>query len=303
MKEFSKYVKQWQEVSIKLNEAMQKDDFEVADKLIKESTELYEKYKSASQLPKRNKGKSFGELSYMLETQIQGKDKEVIKECADYIKNDPNLLYQFKFIDSLKNYSCNGNAMEYVNEALSMAKEKINKKTLNESVDKFSNFLAMKEIGNKRINEEDVRFYRNCKRLMTENKKMGNLSEYTNTINEVAGYIEKHKKMTDTRSIDELTESLTNKIAKLSEESQSLVKDIIDFKNPMVEERQKNVFNRFRNECLEQIKSLMETTTDSAELSGLESLKENLEHQTFCKETIVKDVAKLLEVRDILLEK
>jgi hypothetical protein len=303
MKEFSKYVKQWQDTSIKLNEAMQKDDFKTADKLIKESVDLYNKYKSASQLPEQNKDKSFGELNYMLETQLHTKDKEIIKECMDYVKNDPNLLYQFRFIDSLRNYSCNGNAKDYVNEALNMAKENIDKKTLKESVKKFSSFLALKEIGNETIKEEDVRFYKNCNKLISENKKMGNLSDYTNTLNEVAEYVEKHKKNPNLQDVDKLTEDLSQKIANLSEESQSLVKDIIDFKNPMVEENQKKVFNRFKNECLDQINVLKETITDQTELNGLESLKEDIEKRIYCKETIVKDLATLLEIRDILLEK
>ena len=41
MKEYNKYVRKWQEVSIKLNEAMQKDDFELADKLMSESVDTY----------------------------------------------------------------------------------------------------------------------------------------------------------------------------------------------------------------------------------------------------------------------
>lgn len=304
MKEFSKYVKQWQDTSIKLNEAMQKDDFKTADKLIKESLDLYNKYKSASQLPKQNKNKSFGELNYMLECSLpKMKDKKIIKECMDYVKNDPNLLYQFRFIDSLRNYSCNGNASDYVNEALNMAKENIDKKTLKESVKNFSNFLALKEIGNETINEEEARFYKNCNKLITENKKMGNLSDYTNTLNEVAEYVERHKKSTNTQDLNKLTEDLTKKMAKLSEESQSLVKDIIDFKSPMVEDRQKKVFNRFKNECLEQIDTLKETITDPTELNNLDSLKEGIEKKIYCKETIVKDIATLLEIRDILLDK
>jgi archaellum component FlaC len=190
-----------------------------------------------------------------------------------------------------------------VNEALNMAKENIDKKTLKESVKKFSSFLALKEIGNETIKEEDVRFYKNCNKLISENKKMGNLSDYTNTLNEVAEYVEKHKKNPNLQDVDKLTEDLSQKIANLSEESQSLVKDIIDFKNPMVEENQKKVFNRFKNECLDQINVLKETITDQTELNGLESLKEDIEKRIYCKETIVKDLATLLEIRDILLEK
>ena len=45
MKEYNKYVKKWQDLTIQMNEAMQKDDFELADRLLKESNEAYNRYK------------------------------------------------------------------------------------------------------------------------------------------------------------------------------------------------------------------------------------------------------------------
>ena len=71
----------------------------------------------------------------------------------------------------------------------------------------------------------------------------------------------------------------------------------------MVEERHQKVFNRFKNECLEQIKTLKETISDKGELEGLERLEEDIEKRTYCKETVISDLAKLLEVRDILLDR
>lgn len=297
-KKYEEYVGQWQRNAIKINEAMQKGDFELTDKLMKESADLYEKFKAISMLPEQYKGMSFGELNHIVENQLLD-NKEVLDECIKQIKGDSNLLSQFRFINSLRNYNCEGKAVEYVTEALNMAIEKIDRKTIKESTEKFSEVLADNDVENVKINEDEVKFYKNCAKLLSERKKMSNLSDYTNTLNEVADYVEKHKR----ENIDEMVQKLSDKMSQLTEDSRELVKDIINFKAPMVEERHKKILDKFKNECLSGIKKLKEETTDPKELQKLDGIKEMIESKEYCKETIVEDLAKMLEIRDILLEK
>lgn len=297
-KKYEEYVGQWQRNAIKINEAMQKGDFELTDKLMKESADLYEKFKALSLLPEQYKGMSFGELNHIVENQLLD-NKEVLDECIKQIKGDSNLLSQFRFINSLRNYNCEGKAVEYVTEALNMAIEKIDRKTIKESTEKFSEVLVDNDVENVKINEDEVKFYKNCAKLLSERKKMSNLSDYTNTLNEVADYVEKHKR----ENIDEMVQKLSDKMSQLTEDSRELVKDIINFKAPMVEERHKKILDKFKNECLSGIKKLKEETTDPKELQKLDGIKEMIESKEYCKETIVEDLAKMLEIRDILLEK
>ena len=297
-KKYEEYVGQWQRNAIRINEAMQKGDFELTDKLMKESADLYEKFKAISMLPEQYKGMSFGELNHIVENQLLD-NKEVLDECIKQIKGDSNLLSQFRFINSLRNYNCEGKAVEYVTEALNMAIEKINRKTIKESTEKFSEVLVDNDVENVKINEDEVKFYKNCAKLLSERKKMSNLSDYTNTLNEVADYVEKHKR----ENIDEMVQKLSDKMSQLTEDSRELVKDIINFKAPMVEERHKKILDKFKNECLSGIKKLKEETTDPKELQKLDGIKEMIESKEYCKETIVEDLAKMLEIRDILLEK
>lgn len=297
-KKYEEYVGQWQRNAIKINEAMQKGDFELTDKLMKESADIYEKFKAISMLPEQYKGMSFGELNHIVENQLLD-NKEVLDECIKQIKGDSNLLSQFRFINSLRNYNCEGKAVEYVTEALNMAIEKIDRKTIKESTEKFSEVLVDNDVENVKINEDEVKFYKNCAKLLSERKKMSNLSDYTNTLNEVADYVEKHKK----ENIDEMVQKLSDKMSQLTEDSRELVKDIINFKAPMVEERHKKILDKFKNECLSGIKKLKEETTDPKELQKLDGIKEMIESKEYCKETIVEDLAKMLEIRDILLEK
>ena len=242
MKEYNKYVKKWQDLTIQMNEAMQKDDFELADRLLKESNEAYNRYKECSSIPDANRSMSFGELNYMLENELPNlfsKNKAALKECTKLIKEDKNLLSQFKFIDSLRKYNCNGNAKEYVNESLSLVKNSIDKKTLKESMDKFALLLAKYEIGGQTINEDISRYFKDCEKVLVEDKKLSNLTEYTNAINSIADYIESHKSpiAENKKSIEAMSEDLEKKMANLTEEEQSLVKDIIDFKQPKVEQK------------------------------------------------------------------
>jgi len=297
-KKYEEYVGQWQRNAIKINEAMQKGDFELTDKLMKESADIYEKFKAISMLPEQYKGMSFGELNHIVENQLLD-NKEVLDECIKQIKGDSNLLSQFRFINSLRNYNCEGKAVEYVTEALNMAIEKIDRKTIKESTEKFSEVLVDNDVENVKINEDEVKFYKNCAKLLSERKKMSNLSDYTNTLNEVADYVEKHKR----ENIDEMVQKLSDKMSQLTEDSRELVKDIINFKAPMVEERHKKILDKFKNECLSGIKKLKEETTDPKELQKLDGIKEMIESKEYCKETIVEDLAKMLEIRDILLEK
>ena len=63
--------------------------------------------------------------------------------------------------------------------------------------------------------------------------------------------------------------------------------------------KKEKLFNKFKNECIEKINSMLKEDSENKELIGL---KKQLEEQKFNKESIVKDIAKLLEIRDILMD-
>lgn len=307
MKEYNKYVKKWQNLAIQMNEAMQKDDFDLADKLLEQSTKAYNKYKKCSGYPASNRQKTFGELNFMLESELPKlfmKNKEALKECTKLMKEDKNLRGAFRLIDALRNYNCDGDSHQYVKESIELAANEINRKTFRESVEKLADLLSKHEIGGYEIDEATVKYFKDCERVLFEEKKLTNLTEYTNAINSIASYVESNKKpMLESKTvIDTLTEELEKKMANLTEEEKTLVQDIIDFKKPMVDARQEQLFNRFKNECLRTVDSLMSEANDE-EIEGLNSIKEQLENKTYCKETIVQDIANLLEIRDVLTEK
>ena len=66
------------------------------------------------------------------------------------------------------------------------------------------------------------------------------------------------------------------------------------------EQRKEKLFNKFKNECITKVNEMIKEDSNNVEL---ESLKKQLEEQKFNKDSIVQDIAKLLEIRDILLDK
>lgn len=306
--QYKKYIRQWQDICVKMNEAMQKDDFKACDGLLKESVDVYNHYKKCVSYPQGNRQMSFGELNYMFEESLPKlfvRNKAALKECTNLIKEDKNLLSQFKFIDSLRNYDCDGDARAYVTESLELASKDVNRKTMRESVNKLADMLAKYEIGGMEIDENAKKFYKDCEKVITEQKKINNLREYTNAVNSITNYIEnKQEQVKESENAKKvMAEELEKRIPNLSEADQSLVQDIIDFKKPMVEARQEKVFNKFKNECLDMVRKLQEASNNPNDLEGLNMIKEQLENKVFNKATIVEDIAKFLEIRDVLNEK
>lgn len=307
MKEYNKYVRKWQDIAIKMNEAMQKDDFKLADELMSESVEAYNRYKELCSYKGSNREMSFGELNQMFESAMPTlfkENKKALGECARLIKEDSNLRSAFRFIDALRKYNCDGDANSYVNECLSLASSGIDKKSFKESVEKLADKLALYEVGGYKIDEDESKYFKACDKVLCEDKKLSNMTEFTNSMNSISSYIEEHKApiRESIKSMDVMVEELGKKIANMSEEEQSLVQDIIDFKAPMVEDRQRRLLEKLKGECLGIIGGLIEgANTD--ELSGLNAIKEQIEKKDYCKETIVLDIANLLEIRDVLMEK
>jgi hypothetical protein len=79
----------------------------------------------------------------------------------------------------------------------------------------------------------------------------------------------------------------------------SFVQQITDWRSPIAEQIKEKLFNKFKNECIDKINEMLKEDKDNVELKGL---SDQINEMSFNKDTIVKDIAKLLEIRDILLD-
>jgi hypothetical protein len=114
--------------------------------------------------------------------------------------------------------------------------------------------------------------------------------------------MDKHKNDLVKESVDPdklMKEFKENLKDTLTESEMSFVKQITDWRSPIAEQRKEKLFNKFKNECIDKINEMLKEDAENAELKGL---NDQINEMKYNKETIVTDIAKLLEIRDILLD-
>ena len=110
----------------------------------------------------------------------------------------------------------------------------------------------------------------------------------------------KSDKVKDGKNPDEMIREFEEKLKdNLNESEISFVQQITDFRTPIAEQRKEKLFNKFKNECINKINEMLKEDAENVELKGL---SDQINEMSFNKETIVKDIAKLLEIRDILMD-
>ena len=118
----------------------------------------------------------------------------------------------------------------------------------------------------------------------------------------VCQYMENHKNdvIKENKNIDDLISEFEDKMkTNLNESEMSFVQQITDFRSPIAEQRKEKLFNKLKEDCLTAITSMLKEDSNNEELKGLSN---QLNEMVFDKNNIVKDIAKLLEIRDILMD-
>ena len=179
----------------------------------------------------------------------------------------------------------------------------IDKSTVIESNKKFRNVLKENNVvPTEFIDEEYMKLYNAGHNILTKKQSLKNMMTLTESIDSVKEYMNKHKNDKVNESIDpqKLINDFENKLKETLTESEiSFVKQITDWRSPIAEQRKEKLFNKFKNECIDKINDMLKEDAENVELKGLSN---QINEMTFNKETIVKDIAKLLEIRDILMD-
>ena len=307
------YLNTIKEYSSKINEAAASQDFQACDSYRYLLEKTLRAYENDVILKEEARTTNFGQLNEVFEDALPTlfkKNKKAVKQVTETIKNDPNLLAEFQFYNALRNF--NESHSEKLDSdkllimALGMAQNRIDRKTMVESNKKLSNILLKNGIKpSKVINEDKKAFYKDCQRLLGRNITLNNILETREALTRAGEYIKEHiKPAEDKINVLEMVDSFNNELKeKLNEEEMSLVKDITDMRSARGSERKKELFNKFKNECLDKINQMLQENVSDSEKGGLQNLKAQINEKVFKEETIVEDIAKLLEIRDILNEK
>ena len=307
MDEKQQYFELWQTAVAKAAEALKIGNLEEAEKYHQAMEDAYERYKEAADFEDSTLDSKFATLNTTFESvmpKLMIKNKKAVKEYINLIKEDKNLMAQFKFCNALKKFNCDTDAKDYINESLNLVSKDINIKTLKESNQKLAKLLIKYSIKpSNDINESDLKFAKNCDYLLSHKKTLNNLTEFTNNLKEASDYIVENRKNNKERvDILSMAEQVEKKLNSLNEAEQALVKDIMVAKTGVAESRRQNLFNKIKNECIEKINKMIDENTGS-EKERLLNLKETILLKEYDKDKVVEDIAKLLEVGAVLSDK
>ncbi len=303
MDEKLKYQQLWTAAMNKAAEAMRAGNIQEVERLMQEMEDAFERYKEACNYEDSMLDSNFATINTTLESvmpKLMIKNKKALKECVNLIKEDKNLLAQFKFCNSLRKFNCDTDAKDYINESLNLVTKDIDYKTLKESNKKFAKLLIKHNIKPGEINESELTFAKNCDYLLTHKKTLNNLTEFTNNLKSASDYIVENKKLNDNKvDVLSMAEQVEKKLNSLNEAEQALVKDIMMANTTVAESRRENLFNKIKNECIEKINKMI-SENDGDEKERLLNLKETIMLKEYDKSNIVGDIAKLLEIGAVL---
>lgn len=292
-----------------LSSALRKNDTEIADTWFNRLKNDYEKYKSEMDYKDSTYNATAGALGTMFESVLPTlfvSNKRAVGEIIKLIKEDSNIKSQLQFFETMKNYDGLSDAKDYIKESIDLASRGINISTLKESNNKLASLIIKHNIKpNDVIDEDKEAFFEAGTYLLTHRKKLNNLSQISANRNIVEAYINAHKndvEKENTNIIKQTTENFDKKLGMLSEAERSLVMDIINSKSSIAEQRQRKFFDSLKEKCISKLNKMINESSDENK-DGLLAIKEEITSMQYCKETIVKDTAKLLEVGSVLSDK
>lgn len=302
--EFSNYMKI-------MNEALQKEDYKAYDYVKDMLEEAIDESKHEKKLMNELNTTNFGILNHIFENELPTlikTNKKAVKEVIKTIKEDKNLINQFNFYNVIKE-QYNAKHAEVITPEVVLEKlteivsENIDQKTVKKSNKKLRDVMVENNIiPSDFVDEESKKLYENGDVILTTKRTTNNMIPLAESYDAVSKWMDKHKddKKHNGVDVDTLIEEFENKLkTNLNESEISFVQEITDFRSPIAEKRKEKLFNKFKNECIDKINSMLKEDSDNVELKGL---SDQINEMTFNKESIVKDIAKLLEIRDILMD-
>jgi hypothetical protein len=306
MNEDNQYMEKWRDAILKASEAFSKNDFDEFDRDMQIANEIYEEYKNTVSLT--YECVNFGMSNYIFEDVLPTvfkKNKKALKEFIKTIKEDRNLKSQAQFYKALEKCGKDGDVKGYINESLELLHKNVGTaKELKESNKKLADVVKKYKLRpSDFISEENLSFFNACDYLFKNEKKLTNLDKINENVDILVSHVKNSK-----QNVSEGKKNVFNLIGEfekkyknsLNEDERDFVKTIIDAKASANESKQSGLFNKLKSECLNSINKLIDESKDESEREGLNSLKSQIEERVFCKETLVQDVAKLLEIRDII---
>ena len=293
-----------------MSEAIKRNDikaFDVAKAMLEETIDDYKKEKELmSEMDTTN----FGILNHIFEESLPKlikTNKNAVKKVIKLIKEDKTLKEEFNFYNTIRNYNSSvsdtlspSDMMQKLNESIL---SKIDQKKVVESNRRLRDVMkSVNIIPESHVTGEKKALYEYGDVLLKTKPSATNIIKLHENQNGIIEYMDNHKddKVKDNVTPDIMIEEFENKLKEtLTESELSFIQQITDFKAPIAEKRKERLFNQLKEDCLTVINSMLKENNGNDEIKAL---KEQLEGMKYTKEGVIKDVAKLLEIRDILMD-
>jgi hypothetical protein len=294
-----------------MSEALKKGDYKAYEYVNDMLNEAIEESKHEDELMEEMNTTNFGVLNHIFESELPTlikSNKKAVRNVIKTIKEDKNLRSQFNFYNVIKE-QYNENHAKIIGSKTVLADltkivcEDIDVKTVKASNKKLRNVMIESGIKpSEFVDEESMKLYENGDVILTTKRTTNNMIPLVESYDAVCKWMDAHKsdKINEGKTPDDLIEEFEEKLKNnLNESELSFVQQITDFRTPIAEQRKEKLFNKFKNECIDKINDMLKEDSENVELKGLSN---QINEMTFNKETIVKDIAKLLEIRDILMD-
>lgn len=293
-----------------MSEALKKEDYQAYEYVKDMLEEAIEDRKHEKELMNELNTTNFGILNHIFENELPTlikTNKKGVRDVIKTIKEDKNLRNEFNFYNVIKEQYNNKHA-EIIAPDVVLEKianivcEEIDQKSIRKSNKKLRDVMIENNIiPSNFVDEESRKLYDSGNVILTTKRNSSNMIPLIESYDEVCKWMNKHRNdKKESKDIDVLIREFEDKLkTNLNESEMSFVQQITDFRTPIAEQRKEKLFNKFKNECINKINEMLKEDSENVELKGL---SDQINEMKFNKESIVKDIAKLLEIRDILMD-
>lgn len=292
-------------------------DVEGGDRDRKEANRLYDEAESQvigdqtdiSMLYGENRNFGIAYKVFESNTAAMFKDKERKKDITKVlklIKEDKNLMNQFKVYDMLANKGNAKYAKEYVNEAISLI-PKFNKNSVIKSNEKLIGLIRKLKLDEMvTLTDEEMNLYESIEYLMFNKKSLDNLNEYVGAEQCITEHVEKNglqQKASDTagKTMDEIYEESVNEMHRkydetLTESEKHLVESILAL------EDKETYFNLSKKDAIHALNAQLSECCDEDNANSLKRILENVSARKYNESTVISDVAEFREIKETIIK-
>ena len=244
-----------------MTEALQKEDYKAYDYVKEMLDEAVEDSKHEKELMNEMNTTNFGVLNHIFESELPTlikTNKKAVKNVINTIKEDKNLLGEFNFYNLIRQY--NGKIAEDIKSDLMLSRineaawKSVDKKTVLKSNQKLKKVMMENNIiPSDFVDADSKKLYEAGHVILTKPSTLTNLYETSNSFNTLRKYMDDHKDdKKASKDVETLVREFEEKLKNnLNESEMSFVQQITDFRSPIAEQRKEKLFNKFKNECID----------------------------------------------------